>query len=75
MTTLTVGFDAEYAPYGYKGRQRQYVGFDLNLAQEVCDRMGWELKNSRLTGMPRIWNSIHGDRLHLERFYNDRPRG
>lgn len=44
MTTLTVGFDAEYAPYGYKDDSGEYVGFDLDLAQEVCDRMGWELK-------------------------------
>ena len=58
MTTLTVGFDAEYAPYGYKDDSGEYVGFDLDLAQEVCDRMGWGSKNSRLTGMPRIWNSI-----------------
>ena len=44
MTTLTVGFDAEYAPYGYKDDSGESVGFDLDLAQEVCDRMGWELK-------------------------------
>ena len=58
MTTLTVGFDAEYAPYGYKDDSGEYVGFDLDLAQEVCDRMGWELKKQPITGMPRIWNSI-----------------
>lgn len=42
-TTFTVGFDAEYPPYGYMADDGSYVGFDLDLAQEVCDRNGWEL--------------------------------
>ena len=41
--TLTVGFDAEYPPFGYKDDNGDYVGFDLDLAQEVCDNLGWEL--------------------------------
>ena len=43
-TTLTVGFDAEFPPYGYMNDKGEYVGFDLDLAQEVCNRKGWELK-------------------------------
>lgn len=43
VTTFTVGFDAEYPPYGYKDDNGEYVGFDLDLAQEVCNRNGWEL--------------------------------
>jgi polar amino acid transport system substrate-binding protein len=42
-TTFTVGFDAEFPPYGYMDDNGEYVGFDLSLAQEVCDRNGWEL--------------------------------
>lgn len=42
-TTFTVGFDAEFPPYGYMDDSGEYVGFDLSLAQEVCDRNGWEL--------------------------------
>ncbi|MEA4971815.1 L-cystine-binding protein TcyA [bioreactor metagenome] len=42
-TKLIVGFDAEYPPYGYMDASGNYVGFDLDLAQEVCDRNGWEL--------------------------------
>lgn len=42
-TTLTIGFDAEYPPYGYKDESGEYVGFDLDLAAEVCKRNGWEL--------------------------------
>lgn len=43
ISTLTVGFDAEFPPYGYQDDNGEYVGFDLDLAQEVCDRNGWEL--------------------------------
>lgn len=42
-TQLIVGFDAEFPPYGYMDDDGNYVGFDLDLAQEVCDRNGWEL--------------------------------
>lgn len=42
-TTFTVGFDAEFPPYGYKDDNGEYVGFDLDLAEEVCSRRGWEL--------------------------------
>ncbi len=42
-STLIVGFDAEFPPYGYKDDNGEYVGFDLDLAKEVCDRKGWTL--------------------------------
>ena len=43
--TFTVGFDAEYPPYGYKDEKTgDYTGFDLELAEEVCNRRGWTLK-------------------------------
>lgn len=42
-TTLIVGFDAEFKPYGYKDENGEYVGFDLDLAEEVCERNGWNL--------------------------------
>lgn len=41
--TLTVGFDAEYPPFGYMDESGEYVGFDLDVAQKVCDNLGWEL--------------------------------
>ena len=40
---FTVGFDAEFPPYGYMDDNGEYVGFDLDLAQAVCDNLGWEL--------------------------------
>ncbi|MCR5736467.1 MAG: transporter substrate-binding domain-containing protein [Eubacterium sp.] len=42
---LTVGFDAEYPPYGYMDQESgEYVGFDLDLAEKVCEMEGWELE-------------------------------
>lgn len=51
-TEFAVGFDAEFPPYGYKDDNGEYVGFDLDLAQEVCNRNGWTLKKQ-----PIEWNS------------------
>lgn len=50
--TFTVGFDAEFPPYGYMDDNGEYVGFDLDLAEEVCKRNGWELVKR-----PIDWNS------------------
>ena len=50
--TFTVGFDANFPPYGYKADDGSYVGFDLDLAQEVCDRNGWTLEKQ-----PIDWDS------------------
>ena len=33
--TFTVGFDAEYPPYGYMDENGEYTGFDLELAETV----------------------------------------
>jgi len=41
--TFVVGFDASFPPYGYRDDNGEYVGFDLDLAAEVCERNGWEL--------------------------------
>ena len=65
---FTVGFDASFPPYGYQ-ENGEYVGFDLDLAQEVCDRNGWEIvktpidwdaKNIELNGgsIDCIWNGF-----------------
>lgn len=51
-TTFTVGFDAEYPPYGYMDENGEYTGFDLEMAQAVCDLQGWELVKT-----PIDWNS------------------
>ncbi|MDO5336439.1 MAG: transporter substrate-binding domain-containing protein [Eubacteriales bacterium] len=50
--TLIVGFDAEYPPFGYMNEDGDYVGFDLDLAQLVCDSLGWTLEKK-----PINWDS------------------
>ena len=52
ITTLKVGFDAEYPPYGYMDDDGNYTGFDLELAQGVCDYYGWEFEP-----IPIDWDS------------------
>lgn len=49
---FVVGFDAEYPPYGYADENGNYVGFDLDLAEEVSKRLGWTLKKQ-----PIDWDS------------------
>ena len=41
--TFIVGFDASFPPYGYSDGKGGYTGFDLELAQDVCDLEGWTL--------------------------------
>lgn len=66
---FVVGFDAEFEPYGFKNEDGEYVGFDLDLAQEVADRNNWELvkqpidwdaKDMELTSgsIDCIWNGF-----------------
>ena len=40
-TSLVVGFDAEYPPYGFMADDGSYTGFDLDLAKAVADANGW----------------------------------
>lgn len=43
--TLVLGFDQSYPPYGYKDTDTgEYTGVDIDLAQAVCDKLGWTLK-------------------------------
>lgn len=44
ITTLTVGFDQAYPPYGYVGDDGEFTGLDLELAAEVAKRNDWGLK-------------------------------
>lgn len=50
--TFTVGFDAEFPPYGYIDESGEYVGFDLDLAEEVAKRNGWTIVKQAIN-----WNS------------------
>lgn len=43
-TTLIVGFDQSYPPYGFVGNDGNFTGFDLDLAAEVASRNGWDIQ-------------------------------
>ena len=43
-TTLIVGFDQSYPPYGFVGNDGNFTGFDLDLAAEVAGRNGWDIQ-------------------------------
>ena len=43
-TTLIVGFDQSYPPYGFVGNDGNFTGFDLDLATEVASRNGWDIQ-------------------------------
>lgn len=42
--TLKLGFDAEFPPYGYLDENGEYAGFDIDMAKELCSRLGWGLQ-------------------------------
>ncbi len=50
--TLVMGFDEAYPPMGFVSEEGEYVGFDIDLAREVCARLGVEL-----VLQPVIWDS------------------
>ena len=64
ISTLTVGFDQSYPPYGYVGDDGEYTGFDLDLAAEVAKRNGWDLElepidwDAKDTLLSRSWSFV-----------------
>ncbi len=40
---LVIGLDENYPPMGYTDSSGEIVGFDIDVAQEVCNRLGIEL--------------------------------
>lgn len=66
---LVLGLDASFPPMGFTDEQGEIVGYDIDLAQEVCDRLGiklvkqpidwsakeWELNNKNIDC---IWNGM-----------------
>lgn len=51
-TNFIVGFDQDFPPMGFVGDDGEFTGFDLDLAEEVANRLGMELKLQ-----PIAWNS------------------
>jgi len=67
--TFILGLDDSFPPMGYRDDANQIVGFDIDLAQEVCNRMGvelvlqpidWDAKELELSSgkIDCIWNGM-----------------
>lgn len=66
---LVLGLDATFKPMGYTDENDKIVGFDIDLAEEVCSRMGikletygvnWDTKEQDLDAgtIDCIWNGL-----------------
>jgi len=66
---LILGFDASFPPMGFTDEDGEYVGFDIDVAREVCARLGvelvlqpidWSAKDLELNGgnIDCIWNGM-----------------
>ena len=65
--TITIGFDNTFVPMGFEEKNGQYVGFDIDLAQAVSEKLGfkvqfqpidWDMKETELQNgtIDAIWN-------------------
>lgn len=43
-TTLVLGFDQNFPPFGYVDDDGSYTGFDIDVAAAACERLGWTLQ-------------------------------
>ena len=41
---LVLGMDDSFPPMGFRNENNELVGFDIDLAQEVCNKLGLQLK-------------------------------
>ena len=66
---FVMGFDEAYPPMGFVSEDGEHVGFDIDLAREVCKRMGvelvlqpiaWDAKELELSGgnIDCIWSGL-----------------
>ncbi|MFA9464957.1 MAG: transporter substrate-binding domain-containing protein [Velocimicrobium sp.] len=67
--TFTVGFDQDFAPFGYVGDDGEFTGFDIEMATKCAERMGkeivlqpidWDAKDMELEAgtIDCIWNGF-----------------
>ncbi len=39
-----MGIDPEYPPFSYLGDDGKYTGFDVEVCQAACDKLGWDME-------------------------------
>ena len=84
---IVMGLDVRVMPMGYIGGNGEIVGFDVDLAREVCNQLGkelvfkpinWEEKENELNSgnVDFIWNALsyseeRADKMELSKAYMD----
>ena len=82
--TLVIGLDDEYAPFGFRDKNGELVGFDIDLANEAAKRMGvkfefkpidWSNKENELDSgnIDIIWNGLDITPERQERILYSKP--
>ena len=65
--SITIGFDNTFVPMGFEEKNRQYTGFEIDLAQAVSEKLGvkvqfqpidWDMQETELQNgtIDAIWN-------------------
>lgn len=78
-TVFKMGIDPEFPPYSYLDDDGNYAGFDVEMAQAVCDLLGWELEIVELDwdskyimlnagDMDCIWSGLTIDFINPDEF-------
>ncbi len=82
--TIVVGLDDEYAPMGFRDKNGELIGFDIDLAKEAAKRMGvtlellpidWNNKENELESgrIDIIWNGLDITPERKERILYSKP--
>ena len=69
ITKLVIGLDDQFPPMGFRDDKNELVGFDIDLAKAVCDKLGieavptpidWSAKEFELNGgkVDVLWNGL-----------------
>ena len=81
---IILGLDASFPPMGFTDDDGEIVGFDIDLAKEVCKRLGVELKlqpidwNSKdmeiaAKNIDIIWNGFSVNEERIEKYTFSKP--
>lgn len=83
-TTFTLGLDDSFPPMGYRDDANNIVGFDIDLAKAVCEKIGMELKIQPIAwdskemelnngNIDCIWNGLSVDAKRQEEMLLSEP--
>lgn len=81
---LVVGLDDSFPPMGFRDENGEIVGFDIDLATEVCQRLGvelevqpidWDAKEMELSSgkVDCLWNGLTVTDERLDAMYFTKP--